>query len=338
LEALRLEPAGRISGAAGGVFSGFAFALYGVLAGRAMELPPLAAAGFPAAPLAAAALNDSLSALWVFLANRRRAPGNTWKAVYTTKPGRLVILGGFLGGPLAGVLFLAAVKSAPAAYVLPVSALCPLFGCLFARLFLGQRISPKTALGMAVCVLGTVLTALSGGPERAGLPAPFFCALGAAALWALDGVCSAYAMRTMPPGAALQIRQCVSGFVLLALVMPLLRSWPLLVKTAAAPLPAFYLFSASLFTALSYLHWYRANRLLGVAAGMSLNTTYVFWGAALSALLSRQMPGAGNILGMAAVITGVRIITLGQKEGSGPASKPGRSGESPGTGPGVNGG
>jgi drug/metabolite transporter (DMT)-like permease len=304
----------RVSGVAGGLFSGLAFALYSVLASRAMELPPLAgAAGFFTAPLAAAALNDGVSALWVFFYNLKKRHLGALRAGLGTGAGRLVIPGAVLGGPVANTLFLTALKNAGASWVLPVSALCPLFGCLFARLFLKQRISKKTALGMGVCILGTILVSLSRPAGTANLAAAFLCALAAAAFWALDGVCSAHAMKVMPPGAVLQIRQCISGSALLFVIMPALRSWPLLVKTAAAPLPALCLLFSSLFTALSYLNWYRANHLLGVAAGMSLNVTYVFWGVLLSALLFRQPPGFWNITGMLMATAGVWLIAGGQK-------------------------
>jgi drug/metabolite transporter (DMT)-like permease len=120
-------------------------------------------------------------------------------------------------------------------------------------------------------------------------------------------------MKVLAPEEAIQIRQGVSGFVLLLLVMPLFRSWPLLAGTILSPLPAVCLLASALFTALSYLNWYRANHLLGVAVGMSLNITYVFWGTILSILLFRQLPGFWNILGMLATIGGVALITLGQR-------------------------
>jgi drug/metabolite transporter (DMT)-like permease len=304
----------RICGIASGVFSGFSFALYSVLAAFAMKNPPLAGAvGFFTAPLAAAAINDSVSAFWLFLYNRQRGHRGILRTGFATKSGRLVILGAVLGGPLANSLFLAAMKSAGASLVLPFSALCPLFGCLFARLFLKQTISKKTGAGMGVCVLGAALVSLSGSRQTAGLSAAFFCALMAAAFWALDGICAAHAMKVLAPEEAIQIRQGVSGFVLLFLVMPLFRSWPLLAGTILSPLPATYLLASALFTALSYLNWYRANHLLGVAVGMSLNITYVFWGALLSVFLFRQLPGFWNVLGMLATIGGVTLIAFGQR-------------------------
>jgi drug/metabolite transporter (DMT)-like permease len=296
------------------VFSGLAYALYSVLAAQAMTLPPLAGtAGFFTVPLVAAAVNNGVSALLVFVYNLKKGYRGVLRAGLTTSPGRFVILGAVLGGPLANTLFLAALKTAGAAYVLPVSALCPLFGCLFARLFLKQQISKKTGLGMGICILGTALISLSRPLGTAGLSAAFLCALSAAAFWALDGVCSAPALKVMPLSAVLQIRQCVSGFVLLFIIMPMLRSWPLLVKLGTSPLPVLCLLLSSFFTALSFLHWYRANHILGVAAGMSLNITYVFWGILLSVILFRQTPGLWNVLGMLITTGGVWLITLGQR-------------------------
>jgi drug/metabolite transporter (DMT)-like permease len=278
-----------------------------------MGLPPLAgAAGFFIAPLAVAALNDGVSAFWIFLYNLKRGYPGALRIGVGTQTGRLVILGAFLGGPLASALFLGALKKANAAYVLPISALCPLFGCLFARLFLKQCISKKTGLGMGVCILGTALVSLSRPSNTASPAEALLYALLAAVFWALDGVCSAHAMKLIPPSVALQIRQCVSGFVLLFVIIPMVHSWPLLAKVAAAPLPVLYLLLSSLFTALSFLNWYRANHLLGVAAGMSLNITYVFWGVLLSVFLFRQIPGFLNILGMLITTIGVWLITLGQ--------------------------
>jgi drug/metabolite transporter (DMT)-like permease len=118
----------------------------------------------------------------------------------------------------------------------------------------------------------------------------------------------------MAPGTALQIRQCVSGLVLLLLIIFPLGSWSLLAELVMSPIPAACLLASSFFTALSFLHWYRANHILGVAAGMSLNITYVFWGTVLSAMLFRQTPGLWRIVGMAFVMAGVVFIALGQRE------------------------
>ncbi|MDR1894865.1 MAG: DMT family transporter [Spirochaetales bacterium] len=304
-------PGGPSGGLLNGILSGLCFALYSLLAAGAMGLPPLAGEpGFFAAPLGAAGINDGLSALLLFIHHRRKGRRGIPGAALKTRHGRLVILGALAGGPLANTLYLAALKTA-GTQAMPISALYPLFGCLFARLFLKQGISLRILAGMGICVLGAALVSLTGPPEP-GLSAGWLCALLAAAGWGLDGVCSAYAMEAMPPGAILLIRQSLSGFTLLFLALPLLGSWSLPVRTAAFPLTVLCLLGSSCFTVLSYLNWYRANHRLGVAGGMALNGTYIFWGAALSALWFRRLPSRENALGMILTLGGMALIALGR--------------------------
>jgi drug/metabolite transporter (DMT)-like permease len=303
-----------------GGLSGITFALYSIAAAYVMGREPLAGAvGYFTAPLAAAALNDSLSAGWLFLYNRymgpegrnRRGPGI--RDALKGTPGRVIVLGAVIGGPLANSAYLAALKNAGPAYALPVSALSPLFGGLFAFLFLKQRISRQTALGMIIGVLGVVLLTQNSSQNTGGLSSALALAFLAAAGWGADAVCAAYAMKVVPPETAIQIRQCVSGLVLLVVAGPVLRGWSLLGETIRSPLPAACLLAASFFTAVSFLCWYKANHSLGVAAGMSLNITYILWGALFSALLLGQAPGLWQILGTLTVFVGVVLLAFGQR-------------------------
>lgn len=96
-----------------GLFSGFAYGLYTTLALIAGNCNPLAgAAGFLAVPYVCAGLNDLFAGIWLSLYNIKKGQfKKVWENI-PTFPGRMIVLGALLGGPMANGAYLAGLSMA----------------------------------------------------------------------------------------------------------------------------------------------------------------------------------------------------------------------------------
>ena len=294
-----------VQGIVTGLLSGLTFGLYStVIAVAFLRHPLLGATGAFAAPFVASAINDSLAAIWLLIHNmiygRTREIGRS----LFTFPGLMVVLGALFGGPIANGAYLVGIEAAGAAAI-PLSALCPMFGAIFALIFLKQKISARVALGMLICIIGAALISYQ---KPVDAPPNFtfgiICALVAAVGWGLEGVFSAFGMSMIDSNIAITIRQGVSGFVFIFVVLPLFGYTDLFFETIKNTEVMLIIAGAALFTAISFLTWYVSNSKAGVAIGMSLNITYVLWSIIFAVVFLKQ-----NLTNM--VILGACIITAG---------------------------
>ncbi|WP_234032694.1 DMT family transporter [Paenibacillus faecalis] len=295
----------RRNGIAYGLISGITFGLYSTVVAVAMMKDPfLGVVGAFAAPLVASAINDTLAAIWLVIWNIMKGRTKEIGRSLVTIPGLMVALAALFGGPIANGAYLVGIDMAGAAAI-PISALCPMFGAIFARMFLKQKIDKRVAIGMLICVVGAALISYvkpEGGTENFTLGIVF--ALVAAVGWGLEGVFSAFGMSMIDSNIAITIREGVSGIVYIAVVLPLFSATDLFASVLGSVSPMLIIAIAALFTAISFLTWYMANNMVGVAVGMSLNITYVLWGVVFAAIF------LGDTL-TPTVIAGAIIITIG---------------------------
>lgn len=106
-------------------------------------------------------------------------------------------------------------------------------------------------------------------------------ALVAALGWGLEGVFATFGMSMLDSNIAITIREGVSGLVYIAVLIPIFSATDLFTSVLGSVSPMLIIAAAALFTAISFLTWYMANSMVGVAVGMSLNITYVLWGLSL---------------------------------------------------------
>ncbi|MCI9148246.1 MAG: DMT family transporter [Hungatella sp.] len=294
-----------------GLFSGFAYGIYTTLVMIAGELQPLAgAAGFLAAPYVCAGLNDLLAGIWLTCYNGKRRRIREVVHAINTAPGKMVVLGALLGGPAANGAYLAGLSMA-GAYAIPVTATCNLFGALFAWIFLKQRPSKKVMAGMCLCAAGAIIinwTKPEGSPH---FTPGIICAFIAAVSWGLEGVIAGYGGAKMNADIAVNIRDLVSGIVILAIIVPAVGAAGLLKATLAAGTPVLWLAASGMAAAMSFLAWYRANAAVGCAVGMSLNVTYTFWGVLFCMLFLGQPLTATIAAGSAVIMLGAAVVAAG---------------------------
>lgn len=295
-------------GLAAGFISAITFGLYSTVSAYAMAKEPLiGAAGLFAAPFVASALNDTIAAIWLVIFNAAKGRFKEIGRSLAVFPGLMVILGALFGGPIANGAYLVGIASAGAAAI-PISALFPMFGAIFARMFLKQEISKRVGIGMAICIVGAAMISMDGGGSLGdnfvfGIICAFIAAIG----WGMEGVFSAFGMSMIDSNIAITIRQGVSGLVFITVVLPLFNAFGLFTDVFSAPNTVLIIALGALFAAASFLAWYVANSKVGVATGMSINSTYVLWGVIFSAIFLRT-PLSPVIIAGAIIITAGAII------------------------------
>lgn len=288
-----------------GLVSGLTFGLYSTVAALAMVKEPLlgATAAF-AAPFVCSAINDSVAAIWLLIWNIYKGRAKEIGRSLVTIPGIMVVLAALFGGPLANGAYLVGIDAAGAAAI-PISALCPMFGAIFARIFLKQKIEKRVAVGMVICIAGAALISYMK-PEGVAENFTFgiICAFVAAIGWGLEGVFSAFGMSMIDSNIAINIRQAASGLMFIFIVLPAFGGVGLFKEVLGTVNVVVIIAFGALFAAISFLTWYVSNSMAGVATGMSLNITYVLWGVVFAAVF------LGSSL-TPTVIAGAIIITVG---------------------------
>jgi len=300
----------RKTGISAGVISGLTYGLYSTFVVIASMKEPLAGAvGLFAAPYIASALNDVLAAIWLLIYNtmtgRIREIGRSLR----TFPGFVVTLGALVGGPIASGAFLMGLSMA-GAYAIPISALYSLFGAIFARIILKQKITARVGVGMSICIIGAIIINWVKPEGGSNFTLGIICAFVAAIGWALEGVLAAFGSAMIDSDIAINIRQAVSGLVDIVIILPIIGALGLFKSTLMAGTPVIWLAIAGLCAAVSFLCWYKSNSTIGCAIGMSLNITYVFWGVLFSILFLGSAMTPTIVVGSIVILLGAILVSV----------------------------
>ena len=297
-----------------GAISGLTYGLFSTFVVVASSKEPLVGAvGLFAAPYIAMTLNDLIAAVWLLIYNamtgRIREIGRSLRNF----PGFMVILGALFGGPIANGAYLMGLAMA-GAYAIPISALFSLFGAIFARIILKQKITARVGVGMGICIIGAIIinwvTPEGGTNFTLGMICAFIAAIG----WGLEGVLAAFGSATIDSDVAVNIREAVSGLVSGVIILPLIGALGLFKATLIAGTPVLWLTIAGLCAAVSFLTWYKSNCMVGCAVGMSLNMTYVFWGVLLSILFLGSAVTTTIVVGSIVIFIGAVLVSMNPLE------------------------
>lgn len=298
-----------------GLISGFTYGVFTVLAMIAGGYEPMASAslagfaGILVVPYITTGLNDLIAGIWLTIYNAKAGRLPELGRSLSIFPGKIIVLGSLMGGPIANGAYLVGVYLA-GAYAIPISALTALFGAVFGRIFLKQKITPRVMGGMVICVAGAIIINLTKPVGVENFTLGIIFAIIAAVAWALEGVASAYGGAMLESEVAVNLRQLISGIVCLFVILPLIGGMGLLKETVAAGTPVIWLALAGLGAAVSFLTWYKANATVGVAIGMSLNVTYAFWGVIFSIIFLGQATTVNMMLGSVIIIIGAILVTM----------------------------
>lgn len=297
-------------GITNGLVSGLTYGIYSTLVVVASGYDPLkSAAGLLAAPLICSGLNDFFAGIWLLIYNIKQGRIKELMRTLATKPGKLLVIGFLLGGPIANAAYLVGLNLA-GAYAIPISATCSLFGALFAWIFLKQRPTKRVVLGMVLCVSGAIIINLVKPEGASNFTLGIICALIAAIAWGLEGVFSSFGGAMIDTDVAVNLRELISGIIVLFAIVVIGRKSALFVDTFKAISPVVWLALSGLCAAVSFLSWYKANSLVGCAIGMSLNVTYAFWGVLFTVIFLNQPLTVTMVIGSIVIVLGAVIVTM----------------------------
>ena len=237
-------------------------------------------------PTVASAINDCCSALWALGITAKQGKLADFGRTIRTKPGIIMVVSALVGGPIATVAYIIALSQA-GTIVVPIAALNPAIGSILSRILFKQELGPRKIIGIAICVFAGLMigsTSLTGDASNNlgfGLMLAFIAALG----WGAEGCIAGYASCMIDTQIGITIRQCVSGFVELFVLLPalaLIGGVPIAeaityIGSVLSDLPTILCFVVAGFAAYkSFASWYRGNSMCGTALGMACNGTYTF--------------------------------------------------------------
>lgn len=300
----------RTTGMTTGALSGLTYGIYTVLVLVAGYYEPLvSAAGVLAGPYVCSGLNDLFAGIWLTAYNAKSGRIREMGRSLNTFPGKMIVIGSILGGPIANGAYLVGLAMA-GAYAIPISALCSLFGAIFAWIFLKQKITKRVMMGMLVCVAGAIIINWTKPEGSDNFTLGIIFSFVAAICWALEGVFATYGGAMIDTDVAVNLRQLISGVVDLFVILPIVGGLGLLGGTLFAGIPAIWLAVSGLSAAVSFLCWYKSNSTVGCAVGMSLNVTYAFWGVFFCILFLGQAVTPTIVIGSFVIVFGAILVTM----------------------------
>lgn len=239
-------------------------------------------------PTIAAALNDLCSALWALGVTIKQGKFSDFIATLRSKPGLFMVAAALAGGPIANAAYIIALSQA-GPLVTPISALCPAIGAILSRIFFGQKLGPRVAGGIVICMCASGLIGITSltGEVQPGVVTGLILGLVAALGWGIEGCIAGFGTSMIDSQIGITIRQSTSGLSNLIIMIPvlsLLGGVPVVeaysyVGQAVLSGPSIIFFVISGFFAfISFASWYRGNSMCGTALGMALNGTYTFFG------------------------------------------------------------
>ncbi|SHH66376.1 Uncharacterized membrane protein [Sporobacter termitidis DSM 10068] len=268
------------------------------------------------APFVGAFLNDAVSGVWLLLFRKssRRFRGNSVLHALRTGPGKWLLLSGLFGGPLGMSAYVLSLSYVGPADTAVISALYPVLGSIFARLFLKEDLTRKQLAGILLSAAGVI--GMVGLPRGGGHPVYYVFSLACALFWGLEAVVSSHAMKqgNVPFETALQIRQWTSVLCYAALFLPLLRAWGFTGQVLTDRVLLLFVLTALLETG-SYLLYYKSISVTGAPKAMSLNITYIIWSIFLSILIFKKLPTAFEAVSIGVLLAGVlMVVKFGRKK------------------------
>lgn len=275
--------------------------------------------GIATAPLIIAFLHDSFAAIWLMLfMSYKKKLVHTFKIV-KTKTGKVTMLAALIGAPIGMSGYVLGINYAGASYASSISVIYPAIGALFAFLFLKERMSKFSVLGVLITIFGASAMGLTGAAleVKSTFLMGICFTLVAVIAWALEGTIIAFAMKgtsgeneSAEPEQLLTLRYIVSALVYAVLIMPLINGY----STVFSIFNKGFLLGAFAFMGIlgviTYLSWYKAVALVGGGLGTALNSTAAFWTVVFGFLLFKTSVSVSQIVWCLVIILGVFVFSL----------------------------
>ena len=214
--------------------------------------------------------------------------------------GRHYFVVGILTSALPFVLWAYAALSLTAGLMSVINATSPMWGAVCAAVFLGERLTARRTVGLAIGIVGVVLVT---GPEATFTLAPVVAALCAALSYGLAGAYMKRKAADVPSRGMAVGTQLVAGFILI----PLIPLWP----PAAAPTP---LIAGSMLAlglvcgAIAYLLYFRLIADIGPTGALTVTYLIPVFGVLWGALFLGETISLPMLAGAALVLLGTVFV------------------------------
>lgn len=221
-----------------------------------------------------------------------------------------IILASIIGGPIGQVCYFIGIMKSSPAYSLIFTSLYPIFGCILARVFLKQTITPIMWFGIFISVSGAIITGYSPiTNDNSSIYVGIIFSIIAAICWGMEMVLASYGMEKINANIAINIRELISCSTLLIVILPIVNGYYMISELNTQLLSFKYILVAGIMAGFSYFMWYYTNNKLGCAKGMALNSTYIIWGVLLSFIFIDSSWNANILLGCIMVLLGTMMVT-----------------------------
>jgi drug/metabolite transporter (DMT)-like permease len=211
---------------------------------------------------------------------------------------------------------------------LPITASYPALAAILATFIFRERNPIRVWAGVVFCIFGSFLVyyaPLGEGQEKdvyftIGMILSTLACIG----WSCEGLLSTYGMDMIDPDIALGIREAVSAVAYFIFVIPIVT---IFMTTKYGPTPIWELFAgawassalpiyafAGFLGGFSYVYWYRALNMAGVARAMALNVTYALWGVLFGAIFTPIQPTIYLVIGAGAIALGAILVSINPRE------------------------
>lgn len=267
-------------------------------------------------------LHDFFSGCWILIFNKASKRSITeYIRLLKTRVGRLLIVGGMLGGPVATGSSMAATYLCGPTYSLAISGIFPIIGTLCGVLFLKEKITVRTWIGIVIAMIGVFLISYSPPSGESypffgiGLIFAFICAIG----WGTEGAFVSYAGDMVDPNIGVGLfRSFGSAIVLLFLFVPITgilggvgadEGFKILSEAVGAGTPVAIMAVAALGGGTSMYVFYQALNRCGISRTMCLNITSGIWSIPICIIL--EAAGLMDYDVSVRAIVGVFVVVFG---------------------------
>ncbi|WP_285397577.1 DMT family transporter [Lysinibacillus sp. fls2-241-R2A-57] len=267
-----------------GLFGGILWGVDTVFIGLLLDQPLLDSSIF-FAPLVITFLHDSFSSLWILVYIIKQKYLSDLKNIIHNKTSLVIILAAFFGGPLGMAGYMMAIYYIGPSYTAIISATYPAVGAFLSVLFLKEKLTFKTGVGLSITIFSTMALGFTSSESNTNLILGFFFAALCAIGWGAESVISAYGMRdNIIPVIALYLRQTTSAVIFALIIIPLIDGYEI-VKLIFSNSLVLYIFITALAGTVSYLFYYTSINSIGPIKATGLNISYSAWAILISLFL-----------------------------------------------------
>jgi drug/metabolite transporter (DMT)-like permease len=277
-----------------------------------------------------AAISDLFAGGWTIVWNLLHHRMSEYIRALRSRSGKICILAGLWGGPIAMGCVCVAVNLAPIPYVMAISATFPVFGAIFSAIALREKVQARLWIGIIIVSVGAAL--VSWGPPAGdnypyftiGIILSFISSIGLA----LDCCTGTYGMDLLDPNIAVGVKLFSSSLSNMILILPVLGllsgqgiggGWAMLASGLSSTPSVIILLFGAIFGSATWLVNYVSMSIVGASRGIAINASFAVFGIPIS--LFFQALGLYEfqitvmcIIGSVILFIGAVLVVLNPKE------------------------